>query len=243
LLRIDDEDMAVTEFFRRGIVVVPELTRSLAVPELRARAARALAYIADPAGLKTLLRAVRTERDPPLRIELSAYLAGSLVQTRDQGYLTFLKSCIERYRDDEGGMPAAAAALALGSRKTAEALAILQLARSLDEEELGEHEIAKARRWIESGRAVIGFPTSEHAAGDDRLVEQLVLGNAFYAEGEERRLGVEAVTWNSRRDRALVGVVIREDSGSIREYHVIVERVSGRAGAFRISGIWLNMIS
>ena len=113
LLRIDDEDAAVAELFRRGIVVVPELTRSLAAPELRARAARALAYISDPGGIRSLLRAIRTERDHALRIELSAYLAGSLVQTRDREYLTFLRSCIERYRDDEGDMPAAAAALAL----------------------------------------------------------------------------------------------------------------------------------
>jgi hypothetical protein len=119
----------------------------------------------------------------------------------------------------------------------------LQLARPLDEEELAEHEIAKARRWIESGRRVIGYRTSDRATGDDGLIEQLVLGNAFYAEGEKRGLGVEAVTWNSGRERALVGVVIREDSGSLREYHVTVERVPGRAGAFRISGVWLNVIS
>ncbi len=61
LLRIDDEDAAVAELFRRGIAVVPELTRSLRAHELRARAARALAYIADPGGLKALLEAVRTE--------------------------------------------------------------------------------------------------------------------------------------------------------------------------------------
>ncbi len=140
-------------------------------------------------------------------------------------------------------MPAAAAALALGSIKTADALAILQLARPLDEDEVAEHEIAKARRWIESGRPVVGYRTSDHATGDDGRIEQLVLANAFYAEGEERGLGVEAVTWNSGRDRALVGVVIREDSGSLREYYVIVERVQGRASSFGIIRVWLNMIS
>jgi hypothetical protein len=243
LLRVDDEDAAVAELFRRGIAVVPELTRSLRALELRARAARALAYIADPGGLKALLEAIRTERDPALKMELSAYLAGSLVATRDREYLTFLKRCIERYRDDEADMPAAAAALALGSMKTADALAILQLARSLDEEDLAEHEIAKARRWIESGRPVVGYRTSDHATGDDGRIEQLVLRNAFYAEGEERGLDVEEVTWNSGRDRALVGVTIREDSGSLREYHVIVERVRDRASTFRIVGVWLNMIS
>jgi len=242
LLRIDDEDVALVELFRRGTVVVPELRRSLRARELRARAARALAYIADPGGLKALLEAIRTEQDPALRIELSAYLAGSLVQTRDQDYLTFLERCIRRYRADDQDMPAAAAALALGSMKTSEALAILRFARPLDEEELSEHEIAKARRWIERGRPVVGYRPPD-GTGDDGLVEHLVLENAFYAEGEEKGLGVEAVTWNTGHDRALARVVVREDSGSVREYNVIVEPLPGRVSAFRISGIWLNVLS
>lgn len=242
VLRVDDEDAAVAELFRRGTVVVSELTRSLRAREVRARAAKALAYIADPGGLKALLQAIRTEQDPARRTELSAYLAGSLVQTRDQDYLTFLERCIRRYRVDEEDMPAAAAALALGSMKTTEALAILRLARPLDEDELAEHEIAKAGRWIETGKPIAGNRTFD-ATSDDGLVERLVLENAFYAEGEEKGLSVDAVTWNTGRDRALVSVMVHEDSGEMREYHVTVERVPGGARPFRIRGVWLNVIS
>ena len=243
LLRIGDEDSAITELFRRGTHVVPELARSLRTRELRARAGRALAYVGDPGGLKTLLSAIRTEPDRALRIELSAYLAGSMVQSKDRESIAFLKECMQMYRDTDADGPAVAAALTLGSMRTTEALGILRMARHLDEEELAEHEIAKAQRWITSARSVVGYPTPGRQAGDDERVKELVLANAFYAEGEEAGLGVDAVIWNMRRDKALVEVMIKQDPTSPRGYQVIVERVPGRVGEFRISGIWLNLVA
>jgi hypothetical protein len=243
LLRISDDDRAIVELFRLGSDVVPELERSLRNRELRARAAKAIAYSGDSAGLKTLLSTVRSERDLASRIELSAYLSGSLVQARGPEYLQFLRDCMELYRDDEADVLAAAAALTLGTMRTAEASRILRVARELDEEVLAHHEIAKAQRWVDSRRAVTGYRRPDQIATEDGRLKQFVLANAFYAEGEEAGLAVETVTWNQRRDKALVEVVIYEESTLAREYHVIVEPVVGKVGEFQITGIWLNLVA
>ena len=83
LLRTPDEDAAVTELFRRGSEAVPELVRALQRPEIRTRAGKALAYIGDPEGLAALLSTIRAERSGDVKVELSVYLAGALVQTKD----------------------------------------------------------------------------------------------------------------------------------------------------------------
>ncbi|HEU4939042.1 MAG TPA: hypothetical protein VFT39_21490 [Vicinamibacterales bacterium] len=190
-----------------------------------------------------LLTAIRKEQDETLRNELSAYLAGSLVQTKNRENFAFLKKCIQMYRHPDADGPAAAAALTLGSMRTQEALRILQLASPLDEEELAEHEIAKAQRWVITGRSVTGYPRTRLPASDDDRVKELVLANAFYAEGEEAALGAEAVVWNAPRNKALVEVMIRPDPSTAMEYHVVVERVPGSVQQFRISGVWLNLVA
>jgi hypothetical protein len=243
LLRISDDNRAIVELFRLGSDVVPDLVRSLRVRAVRARAAKAIAYSGEAAGLKALLDTARSERDVSMRIELSSYLAGSLVQARKGEHLKFLRDCIAQYRDDEADVVAAAAALTLGTMRTADAAQILRVARDLDAENLAHHEIAKAQRWINSGRAVIGYPRAgQIVAGEDGLRE-FVLSRAFYAEAEESGLAVETVIWNKRHDKALVEVAVYERSALAREYHVVVAPVSGKAGEFLITGIWLNLVA
>jgi len=227
--------------FRRGTDVVPDLARALRTPQIRTRTGKALAYIGDPDGLTALLAAIRAERARDVKVELSAYLAGSLVETKDPRYLAFLKQCMRTYRETDAEGPAASAALALGSAATMEARSILRIARPLDEEVLPEHEIAKAQRWTASGR--VGTRTPGQPGSEDDAVKALVRSNAFYAEGEETTLAVNAVIWTARRDKALVEVRVGSDPAAAREYHVVVARVSARPADLRIVGIWLNMVA
>ena len=243
LLTMDDEDTAVLELFRRGSDVVPMLAGLVGTHPMRARAGRALAYVGHPEGLRALLDAIRVERDQELKVELSVYLAGSLVQTNGGVYTAFLEQCMRTYRHPDMEGPAATAALALGSMRTQESLRILRIAKPLDEQNLPEHEIGKAQRWIADGRVVPGRLARERADAPEDRVKELVQANAFYAEGEEASLAISGVTWSARRDRALVEVTIGADRRSAREYHVTVERVPGGSDRFRISGIWLNMVA
>src|SRR4029450_8451609 len=114
----------------------------------------------------------------------------------------FLERCLRTYRETDAEGPAASAALALGSARTREALHLLRLAEPLDEQELPEHESAKARRWITTGR-VVSYRISDRLVSDDDRVKRLVLDNAFYAEGEEGTLAVNSLLWSTGRDKAL----------------------------------------
>lgn len=241
LLRMSDADAALVELFRRGVDIEQDLVRSLAMPEVRRRAGQALAYIGDPQGLKALLSTIAVERDAALEVELSGYLAGALVRSTGADDTAFLEHCLRRYRQTDAEGPAASAALALGSARTPEALRILRIAEPVDEEALPEHEIAKARRWITTTR-VVSHRRSGRPVSDDDRVKRLVLDNAFYAEGEEGSLAVNAVLWSARRDKALVEVTVGQATAQ-KEYRVTVQRVPGRRAEFRIAGIWLNLVA
>jgi hypothetical protein len=243
LLMLSDEDRATREVFRRGSSVVPELATALSRPELRARAGKALAYSGDADGLRPLFRAIQRETDGELRAELSAYFVGALVQTNSREYRSFLAQSIRHYRTDGAEMVAAAAALTLGTMRTRDALSMLRAAKHLDEQDLPDHEIAKAQRWISTGRSIKGYKGPSEVKNNDDRATQLALANAFYAEGEEARTSADVVVWNVEGDRALVEVLIYEGPKAAREYHVIVERAPEGLSALRISGVWFNLIA
>jgi hypothetical protein len=243
LLNLSDEDPATGELFRRGSGVVAELAAALGRRELRARAGKALAYVGDADGLKSLFDAIQRETDDELRAELSAYFVGALVQTNSREYRSFLAQSIRQYRKDGAEMIAAAAALTLGTMRTRDALNMLRAAKHLDEQDLPDHEIAKAQRWISSGRSIKGYKARSVGTSSDERVTQLVLANAFYTEREEARTSAAAVVWNAEGNKALVEVLIYDGPKAAREYHVIVERVPEGSNAFRISGIWLNLVA
>jgi hypothetical protein len=234
-----DED-AARQLFLLGDDAVSPLIKSLsdADKERRAMAAKALAYIGNPKGMQSLRNAVRSERDKEAKSMMSFYLAGGLVGTTSEGDLKFLRDSVEKARfagdGDESALLGLYAALTLGMMGRSDSLALLRPLANDDSIE----EIRKAVRWIEGKAAPqTKDPTSR---SEEELVKTVVLDRTFFAEEERDETSVTELTFNRKRNKALVSFEIYQGPKSARGYDLVLAKNNGK---WRVVGIWFAWVA
>ena len=236
---IEYED-GTRQLFLLGDDAVSPLIKFLSDPdkEKRASAAKALAYIGNRQGMRALRNAVKSERDREAKAMMSLYLAGGLVGTTSESDLSFLRSSVEtaRFADDgdESALPGLSAALTLGMMGRNDSLALLRPLANDD----NIQEIRKAVRWIESKSAPhTKDPTSR---SEEELVKTVVLDRTFFAEEEREDTSVTELTFNPKRNKALVSLEIYQAPKSARGYDLVLAKKSGE---WRVVGIWFAWIA
>ncbi len=233
-------DDGARQLFLLGDDAVSPLIKFLSDPdkEKRASAAKALAYIGNSQGMRALRNAVRSERDREAKSMMSFYLAGGLVGTTSESDLRFLRSAVEtaRFADDgdESDLPGFSAALTLGMMRRSDSLALL---RKVAKEDTIE-EIGKAILWIENkSTPQTKAPTS---ASEEELVKAVVLDGTFFVEQERDKTSVTELTFNPKRNKALVSLEIYQGPKSARGYDLVLTKKSGE---WRVVGIWFTWIA
>ena len=238
----DDEDV-IHDIFRFGDKAVPTLVTALRNRKNgeNARAVWALVYLAGPKERKILLDAIPGLRRKEMKLFMSSFLAGALVEPASEEEWNFLAACIKRYKDEDQSVVSFSAAIALGENGSQRALDILQAVEPVRQPQGPYSDVVDvievirgASRWITQKSA--NEPTiSTEGKSDLEQVKQIVLENAFYAEGARADLSVEDVIFTGDKSRALASVEIYHGPKNARGYDVVLARHSEK---WKIIGIW-----
>jgi len=237
-----DEEDSIRELFSLGDEAVPSLVQFLSDSDNESRlgAARGLAYIGNQQGMQALRNAIKAETDEETKSAMTCFLAGGLVEAKSESDLHFLKSSVERAdfaADDEKDFPAFCAALALGMMGRSDSLPILRKAAGADL--LNSEEIGKAIQWIES-RSTARQATKRPSTSDQELIKKTVLEGTFFGRDELNETSVDQLTFNRKRNRALVSVEIYHGPKSARWYDLALAKESGM---WRVVGIWFAAVA
>jgi hypothetical protein len=239
-----DETEAIALIFELGNEAIPSLNDALRRGQQVERAARALAYLGGPEERKTLLRAIRAEKNVETKWVMSSFLAGALAEPASQEEWNFLQTCVNGDKDRKANrLTALAAILALGTNASPKALQLLQTVSHIDhyriqDDELAK-EIAKAIYWIRQkppSQSVI----SGDAQSDSEQIKRIVLQSAFYAKGEEEHVSVEETVFAKDKSQALATVEIYHGPRNARGYDILLTKSSE---TWRIVGVWFSWVA
>ena len=133
------------------------------------------------------------------------------------------------------------AVLALGENGSQRALEILQTVEPMEQPRDPDSDVAEiieeiryAIRWL-TQKPPNKPNTSAEVRSDSDQIKQIVLENAFYAEGQRANLSVEDVIFTQDKSRAVASVEIYHGPKNAQGYDVVVAR---RSGKWRVVGIW-----
>lgn len=244
--KIEDSE-AIEAIFKFGDKAVPTLVRALQDRKDLERAVWALAYLAGPKERKLLFDAIPREKDKEMKSFISDFLAGALVEPASEEEWNFLATCIKEYRNEDQVLATEFAILALGENGSQRALHILQAIEPAEQPRDPDSDVADAIeeihhavRWITQKPPYKPNALAE-TRSDLEQVKQIVLENAFYAEGERADLSVEDVILTDDKSRALASVEIYHGPKNARGYDIVLER--RHSGTWGIIGIWVTWLA
>lgn len=238
--RQTDDDEAISTIFELDHNAVPVLITALQERKSMTRAARILAYIGGPEERKILLEAIKNEKDREKRLELSALLAGALVQPLSKEEWAFLENCVQRSKrkENRNSVVSFSAALALGTNGSQAALQLLEEGgpSSANTDDDSAKEIAIAIQWIKEKS--LGKKAAISGAGSDsEQIAATVLANAFYAERDSTQPSVEKTVFTKDKTRALAVVQVYHGPKNAQGYDVVLQKSEG---IWKIVGIWFT---
>ncbi len=235
---IDDSD-AIRLIFREDESAVPVLLTALRERKNMERASWALASLGGPKEREVLRNMIAVEKDQEKKWLMSSFLAGALVEPASKEEWYFLEACLKWYRDEDKALASFSSALALGVNASPEALRLLESvvpsSQSLTPDNDTVQEAKQAIRWIKH-RSSLGT-ASAGSESDSEQIKHVVLGNAFYAEGEREHFSVEDIVFTREKGRALVSVEVYRSPKDAHGYNIVLER---RSGAWKIVGVWAS---
>lgn len=241
-----EEPEVIHDVFKFGDKAVPTLVTALRNRKNVERAVWALVYLGSAKERKLLLDAIRGEKDKGMKLFMSSFLAGALVEPASEEEWKFLATCIRSYRDEDEGAASLSAALALGENGSQRALHILEAIEPAGHPQDSDSdmtdiidEIHQASRWITQKSASNPSISAERGSASEQI-KQTVLDNAFYAEGERPDLSVEEVIFTGDKRRALASVEVYHGPKNARGYDIVLEH---RSGKWKIIGIWVTWLA
>ena len=240
-----EEPEVIHDIFKFGDKAIPTLVRALQNRKNVERAVWALVYLGGPKERKLLLDEISREKDKEMKLFMSSFLAGALVEPTSEEEWSFLAKCIKGYTDEEEGLATGFAVLALGENGSQRALQILQTVEATKQPQDPDSDVAgvieeihRAGRWI-TQKAANNPGILTEGKSDLEQIKQTVLENAFYAEGERANLSVEDVIFTPGKNRALASVEIYHGPKDAQGYDVVLERHSGKWRIIGIGWTWV----
>lgn len=242
--QIEDSD-AIGLIFKEDDSALPILLTALREGRNMERASWALASLGGPKEREILLRVIATEKDHEKKWLMSSFLAGALVAPSSNQEWHFLETCLEGYKEENAAQENAAlasfsAAVALGINGSPRALQLLRTAAPSNQTPNSDNDTAQvirdAIRWIKERANSNKQTIPAETKSDSEQIKQVVLGNAFYAEGQLDSLSVEDIAFTRDKARALVTVEVRGPT-DVLGYDLVLDR---RSGVWKITGVWVS---
>lgn len=237
--QIDDSE-AIHLIFKEGDNALPVLLTALREGRNMERASWAVASLGGPKEREILRRVIAAEKDYEKKWLMSSFLAGALVEPSSNEEWRFLENCLKGHKDESRALASFSAAVALGINGTPRALQFLQTLVPSGQAPQPDNDtvqvVSEAIRWIKeranSNKPAIPAETNS----DSGQIKQVILENAFYAQGQQERLSVSDIVFTRDKGRALAVVEIRGPTDSLG-YDLVLD---GRSGAWRITGVWAS---
>jgi hypothetical protein len=238
--RIDDSE-AITLIFKEDEIALPLLLTALRERKNVERASWALASLGGPKEREVLRTVIVAEKDQEKKWLMSSFLAGALVEPASDEEWHFLETCLRGYKNEDRAFASFSAALALGVNASPHALQILEAivtpGQSPSPDNDTFQEVTQAIQWIKHRSSLGKGAARAQSESDSEQIKHVVLGNAFYAEGERGHFSVEDIVFTSQKGRALVSVEVYRGPKDAHGYNIVLER---RSGAWKIVGVWAS---
>lgn len=236
-----DDSEAIRLIFKEDEIALPLLLTALRERKNVERASWALASLGGPKEREVLRSMIAAEEDHEKKWLMSSFLAGALVDPASDEEWHFLEACLREYKNDDTAFASFSAALALGVNASPQALRLLETVVTPGQSPTPDNdafqEVKQAIQWIKHRPSSGKTSAPAESESDSKQIKHVVLGNAFYAEGDREHFSVEDIVFTRERGRALVSVEVYRGPKDAHGYNIVLER---RSGAWKIVGIWVS---